>query len=87
MGDSVETKRYMLWISTFILINSQHSALDVHYKEYASLKSLHNCYYVITIKLIMRRWKGKSKRKILYLLDNRKYTKMRNDNTTSPSRG
>ena len=58
--------------------------MDVHYKKYVSLKSLHNCYCVITIKLIMRRWKAKSKRKFLYLLDNREYIKMRNDDVTSP---
>ena len=58
--------------------------MDVHYKEYASLKSLHNCYCVITIILIMRRWKTKFKRKFLYLLDNREYTKMRNGDATSP---
>ena len=58
--------------------------MDVYYKEYASLKSLHNCYCVITIKLIMRRWKVKSKRNFLYLLDNREYTKMRNGDATSP---
>ena len=39
---------------------------------------------VITIKLIMRRWKAKFERKFLYLLDNREYTKMRNGDTTSP---
>ena len=39
---------------------------------------------VITIKLIMRRWKAKSKRKFLYLLDNREYTKMRNGDAASP---
>ena len=59
--------------------------LDIHYKNYVSLKSLHNCYYVITIKLIMRRWKVKFKRKFLYLLDNREYTKMKNGDATSPS--
>ena len=32
----------------------------------------------------MRRWKAKSTRKFLYLLDNREYTKMRNGDTTSP---
>ena len=32
----------------------------------------------------MRRWKAKSKRKFLYLLDNREYTKMRNGDATSP---
>ena len=41
-----------------------------------------NC--VITVKLIMRRWKVKSERKILYLLDNREYTKIRNGDTISP---
>ena len=58
--------------------------MDVRYKEYTSLKSLHNYYCVITIKLNMRRWKAKSKKKILYLLDKREYTKMRNGDTTSP---
>ena len=38
---------------------------------------------VITIKLIMRRWKDKSERKFLYLLDNKKYTKMRNGDAIS----
>ena len=41
-----------------------------------------NC--VITVKLIIRRWKTKSGKKILYLLDNSEYTKMRNSDTTSP---
>ena len=58
--------------------------MDVHYKKYASLKHLHNCYCVITIKLIVRIWKTKVKRKFLYLLDNREYTKMRNGDATSP---
>ena len=39
---------------------------------------------VIIAKLIMRRWKVKSKRKFIYLLDNREYTKMRNGDATSP---
>ena len=38
---------------------------------------------VITDKLVMRSWKAKSKRKFLYLLDNREYTNMRNSDVTS----
>ena len=32
----------------------------------------------------MRRWKAKSKKKNLYLLDNREYTKKQNGDATSP---
>ena len=39
---------------------------------------------VITVKLIMRRWKAKSERKFFYLLNNREYTNIRNGDTTSP---
>ena len=32
----------------------------------------------------MRKWKAKFKRKFLYLLDNKEYTKIKNGDVTSP---
>ena len=48
-----------------------------------SFKKLLHIDCVITIKLIIRRWKAKFK-KNLHLLDNRECIKMRNSDATSP---